>query len=110
MQKGKKLITLRDTALSLSYECRFERAKQMTGDQSRVLQIGDRVCWQNDKADKGTITEMNWLVSRSNGIIAARREFCTTTWTRGAATNERPLVRSKRGRRFTPRNHRMFRR
>jgi hypothetical protein len=32
----------------------------MTGDQSRVLQIGDRVCWQNDQADKGTITEMNW--------------------------------------------------
>jgi hypothetical protein len=32
----------------------------MTGDQSRHLDIGDRVCWQNDQADQGTITEKNW--------------------------------------------------
>jgi hypothetical protein len=32
----------------------------MTGEQSRFLDIGDRVCWQNDPADQGTITEKNW--------------------------------------------------
>jgi hypothetical protein len=32
----------------------------MTGDQSRSLKVGDRVCWQNDQADQGTITEKNW--------------------------------------------------
>jgi hypothetical protein len=32
----------------------------MTGDQSRFLDIGDRVCWQNDQADQGTVTEKNW--------------------------------------------------
>jgi hypothetical protein len=32
----------------------------MTGDQSRLLNIGDRVCWQNDQADQGTITKKNW--------------------------------------------------
>ena len=32
----------------------------MTGDQSRELKVGDRVCWHNDKNDQGTITEMNW--------------------------------------------------
>jgi hypothetical protein len=33
---------------------------EMTGDQSRTLGIGDRVCWQNDGADQGTVTETNW--------------------------------------------------
>ena len=32
----------------------------MTGDQSRFLTVGDRVCWQNDQADQGTVTEKNW--------------------------------------------------
>ena len=32
----------------------------MTGDQSRFLTVGDRVCWQNDQADQGTVTEENW--------------------------------------------------
>ena len=32
----------------------------MTGDQSRTLSVGDRVCWRNDKNDQGTITETNW--------------------------------------------------
>jgi hypothetical protein len=32
----------------------------MTGDQSRTLKVGDRVCWQNDQYDKGTVTEKNW--------------------------------------------------
>ena len=32
----------------------------MTGDQSRTLSVGDRVCWHNDKNDQGTITETNW--------------------------------------------------
>jgi hypothetical protein len=32
----------------------------MTGDESRKLKIGDRVCWQNDRADQGMVTETNW--------------------------------------------------
>jgi hypothetical protein len=32
----------------------------MTGDQSRSLKVGDRVCWQNDQADQGTVAEKNW--------------------------------------------------
>jgi hypothetical protein len=32
----------------------------MTGDQSRFLDIGDRVCWQNDQTDRGTVIEKNW--------------------------------------------------
>ena len=32
----------------------------MTGEQSRTLGIGDRVCWRNDQADRGTVTETNW--------------------------------------------------
>jgi hypothetical protein len=32
----------------------------MTGDQSRLLKVGDRVCWQNDGRDQGTVTETNW--------------------------------------------------
>ena len=32
----------------------------MTGDQSRGLSVGARVCWGDDKNDRGTITERNW--------------------------------------------------
>jgi hypothetical protein len=32
----------------------------MTGDQSRTLSVGERVCWQNDGRDQGTVTETNW--------------------------------------------------
>jgi hypothetical protein len=32
----------------------------MTGDQSRLLRVGDRVCWNADKNDQGTVTEKNW--------------------------------------------------
>jgi hypothetical protein len=32
----------------------------MTGEQSRQLKVGDKVCWQKDQADRGTVTETNW--------------------------------------------------
>jgi hypothetical protein len=32
----------------------------MTGAQSRALKPGNRVCWQNDEADQGVVTETNW--------------------------------------------------
>jgi hypothetical protein len=32
----------------------------MTGDESRLLNVGDRVCWQADQADQGTVIEKNW--------------------------------------------------
>jgi hypothetical protein len=32
----------------------------MTDDQSRLLKPFDRVCWQNDPADQGTVIEKNW--------------------------------------------------
>jgi hypothetical protein len=32
----------------------------MTGAQSRQLRGGDKVSWQKDQADQGTVTETNW--------------------------------------------------
>jgi hypothetical protein len=32
----------------------------MTGTQSRLLTVGARVCWRDDKNDQGTVTETNW--------------------------------------------------
>jgi hypothetical protein len=32
----------------------------MTREQSRQLKVGNKVCWQNDQADRGTITETSW--------------------------------------------------
>jgi hypothetical protein len=32
----------------------------MTGEQSRLLQFGDRVCWQSSATDLGTVTETAW--------------------------------------------------
>ena len=38
----------------------FNDCSAMTGDQSRLLKPFDRVCWQNDPADQGTVIEKNW--------------------------------------------------
>ncbi|HYA30078.1 MAG TPA: hypothetical protein VEI95_14760 [Acidobacteriota bacterium] len=32
----------------------------MTGDQSRRLNVGARVCWKASATDQGTVTEKNW--------------------------------------------------
>jgi hypothetical protein len=32
----------------------------MTGDQSRKLKVGDRVCWHGTATDKGTVSEVDW--------------------------------------------------
>jgi hypothetical protein len=32
----------------------------MTGDQSRLLKAGDRVCWQASATDLGTVVQTNW--------------------------------------------------
>jgi hypothetical protein len=32
----------------------------MIGQKSRLLKVGDNVCWQNDQADRGTVIETNW--------------------------------------------------
>jgi hypothetical protein len=32
----------------------------MTGSQSRLLDVGARVYWRDDKTDLGTVTEKNW--------------------------------------------------
>jgi hypothetical protein len=36
----------------------------MTGDQSRLLKVGDRVCWGESTTDCGTIVKTSW-----NGVI-----------------------------------------
>jgi hypothetical protein len=32
----------------------------MTGDQSRLLNVGERVRWEESATDQGTVTEKNW--------------------------------------------------
>ena len=32
----------------------------MTGSESRLLGVGSRVCWRDDKNDQATVTESNW--------------------------------------------------
>ena len=32
----------------------------MTGSQSRLLNVGVRVCWRDYKGDQGTITKKTW--------------------------------------------------
>lgn len=32
----------------------------MTGSQSRLLKVGARVCWRDDKNDQGIVTATNW--------------------------------------------------
>jgi hypothetical protein len=37
----------------------------MTGDESRTLKVGDRVCWGATSTDLGTVIEINWA-----GVLA----------------------------------------
>jgi hypothetical protein len=32
----------------------------MTGTRSRLLKIGDHVCWNASVTERGTVTETNW--------------------------------------------------
>ena len=32
----------------------------MTGSESRLLHVGARVCWRDDKNDQDTVTETSW--------------------------------------------------
>jgi hypothetical protein len=32
----------------------------MTGDQSRTLKVGDRVCWDDNASDLGTVVGIAW--------------------------------------------------
>ena len=41
-------------------EIAAEMVKRMTGSQSRLLDVGARVCWRDDKNDLGTVTEKDW--------------------------------------------------
>jgi hypothetical protein len=49
-------------------------AKRMTGSQSRLLNVGARVYWRDDKNDQGTVTETNWagvtLDMESVGVVS----------------------------------------
>jgi hypothetical protein len=36
------------------------RLRQMTGDQSRLLKVGDRVCWGVTTTDLGTVVGTAW--------------------------------------------------
>jgi len=37
-----------------------ENCESMTGNQSRLLKVGDRVCWQASASDQGTVVGTNW--------------------------------------------------
>ncbi len=34
--------------------------QKMTGDQSRLLKVGDRVCWRASATDQGTVVGTAW--------------------------------------------------
>jgi len=40
----------------------------MTGDQSRLLKVGDRVCWKASAADQGAVVQTNWSGSPLIGM------------------------------------------
>lgn len=57
--------------------CGYNPGKEnpMTGEQSRLLATGNRVCWDNSLTDRGTISETDW-----SGVEIVwddgRTEFC----------------------------------
>jgi len=54
----------------------------MTGDQSRGLRVGARVCWGEDKNDRGTVTEMPALtVPAPSSLFYSGRLRCLSPMT-----------------------------
>jgi hypothetical protein len=46
----------------------------MTGDQSRLLHVGDQVCWEKSATDRGTVVGTSWsgvTISWDNGHMAS---------------------------------------
>ena len=46
----------------------------MTGDQSRLLKVGDRVCWGSTTNDLGTVVKTTWnevTIDWDNGHTAS---------------------------------------
>jgi hypothetical protein len=46
----------------------------MTGGQSRLLYVGDRVCWEKSATDRGTFVGTSWsgvTISWDNGHMAS---------------------------------------
>jgi hypothetical protein len=54
----------------------------MTGDQSRQLSVGDRVCWGAATTDLGTVTERNWGGITIKWDNRSKQGVFTTTWLR----------------------------
>ena len=52
----------------------------MTGDQSRLLKVGDRVRWGATTTDLGTVVETTWNGSPLIGMTATGLQFSITTW------------------------------
>jgi hypothetical protein len=50
------------------------RSILMTGDQSRLLKVGDRVCWGVTTTDLGTVIETTW-----NGVTISWDDGHTTS-------------------------------
>jgi hypothetical protein len=53
----------------------LDKESPMTGEQSRLLATGNRVCWDNSLTDRGTIAETDWSgveIVWDNG----RTDFC----------------------------------
>jgi hypothetical protein len=48
--------------------------RRMTGDQSRLLKVGDRVCWGATTTDLGTVVETAW-----NGVTIKWDDGHTST-------------------------------
>ena len=56
--------------------------QKMTGDQSRLLKIGDRVCWKVSATDLGTVVGTTWsgvTIDWDDGHTASSG---TTIWLR----------------------------
>jgi hypothetical protein len=50
-----------------------DHRNKMTGDESRELEIGDRVCWGADKNDQGSTQCRSNPVSPA--VVSAKREY-----------------------------------
>jgi hypothetical protein len=53
---------------------------RMTGNESRLLKVGDRVRWGDTTADFGTVIKTTWSDVTIDWVTARRLQFSTMTW------------------------------
>ena len=50
--------------MGIGISCSNRMNDRMTGEESRYLSVGTRICWNDSERDQGTVVENTWSAVR----------------------------------------------